>query len=151
MNRSTMKNLLEEISHGRSFEDLVALQRAITDGNCNPDIICSRCLMNEWMTVDNLRNVRAQVIVAILSLFEKQRTLSYGRKMPADHYARFFHALAILQVPKGDVDVDGNDHLFSAFYQLWLQDDGSKGAWLRIEAISWPISEAMKKFKRKRR
>lgn len=151
MKKSTLKDLLEEISHNGAFDELAALQKALDDGIESSNIHCARCFGNEWKTANDLRNIRTRVIVEILTLFEKQATLSYGRKMPADHYARYFHALAILHLPKNDVDVDGKDHLFSAFYQLWLRDDGSKGAWRSIEAISWSISEAMKELKRKRR
>ena len=80
-----------------------------------------------------------------------QKALDEGIDRSDIIYARCFHALAILKVPKDDVEVDGKDHLLSAFFQLWLRDDGSKGAWRSIEAISWSISEEIKLFKRKRR
>ncbi len=157
MKKDTLKTLLEEISHNAAFDELAALQKALDEGINQSDILYARCFGNEWKLgseleiVNNLMDIRTQIIVAILSTFEKQATRSRGRKMPADHYARYFHALAILKVPKDDVEVDGKDHLLSAFYQLWLRDDGSKGAWRSIEAISWSISEEIKLFKRKRR
>lgn len=151
MKKDTLNALLEEISHNAAFDELAALQKALDEGIDRSDIIYARCFGNEWKTIEDLRGIRTQIIVAILSIFEKQATRSRGRKMPADHYARYFHALAILKVPKDDVEVDGKDHLLSAFYQLWLRDDGSKGAWRSIEAISWSISEEIKLFKRKRR
>lgn len=151
MKNGKVRDIVKGVRHGEYFPELATLQKAINSNIESSGINDVSLFDNERKTKEGLKAVRYQIIDSILDLFQEQSRLTYGRKMPADHYARCFHALAILKVDKKDVEVIADDQLHCAFWQLWLRDDGTDGFWKTIDTVSFSISEAMKRLKGNRK
>ena len=71
------------------------------------------------------------------------------KKMYADNYARLFHALSILGVPKSDTRVPaiGKNYMYNIAYSLWALDDGTENTYEFISNAAWYAAEAFKSNK----
>lgn len=137
---------------GVYFDDLKVLQEAIDKkGTIPKDFFfnnggCYETWGYEWRPKDELKAIRQEVIQAITKKLTEQTTKPYKEKMEASHYARYLHALAILNVNKDHFPVAKHDHILNAFVELWKIDDGSDEMWKAIDCSSRYISEAIKGF-----
>ena len=94
------------------------------------------------------RSARDELVNLIANVI-KSHTTYHGEKMLHDHYARLFHALAILKVDKGTdlVPSTTKDNLvYNSMYVLWRADDGSDNAERGILRAAWYLSEEYKRL-----
>lgn len=101
------------------------------------------------------RAVRKEIIESVANAIKSHKT-HRGTKMLHDHYARLFHALAILKVDKETDLVPStleDNFIYNAMYTLWRADDGSPNAQEGILGAAWFLAEHYKsltgKFARK--
>lgn len=156
-------NVLEEkhlskitrmVGSGHYFADLAILQAAIDKkGAVGQDYFhrdenfCAETWGDQWRSKSELREIRQALITEFVNQITSQNLLPYRQKMDADHYARYFHALAILKADKSLIHHTKNDYMRNAFLELWQLDDGSVENWKKIDAAAWFISEAIKGIK----
>lgn len=93
-----------------------------------------------------IRQLRNELIFLIAERISNQKQTNHGDEITTDHYARYFHALAILGVPKDTIQVPaiGTNLKYNAAYSLWVLDDGSDKVWEAIDDAMWYTSEAIK-------
>ena len=97
-------------------------------------------------TKNEVRDAKYELIEAIVKTIKSHQTLD-GEKMLHDHYARLFHALAILKVNKSTLLLPGtlkDNFIYNAMYTLWRADDGSEDAEKGILSAAWFLSEEYK-------
>lgn len=97
-------------------------------------------------TKAEVRAARTEIIEAITNTIKSHETYR-GEKMLHDHYARLFHALAILKVDKGTDLVPStlkDNFIYNAMYVLWRADDGSYNAEKGILSAAWFLAEEYK-------
>lgn len=152
-----MKTIIQMIGSGHYFEDLRVLQAAIDKKGKLPldyferdENFCSETWGANWRSKSELRKIRQELVDEILAIIKAQNRLPYADKMPADHYARYLHALAILKIDKDVLHHTKNDFILNAFWDLWKLDDGSEEIWKTIDSASWFISETIKGLKGER-
>lgn len=90
--------------------------------------------------------LRDELIKSIADAITNQKETSFGTELTTDHYARYFHALAILNVPKNTelVPAIGKNLKYNIAYSLWVLDDGSDQVWNAIDNTMWYTAEALK-------
>lgn len=93
------------------------------------------------------KKLREEFISEIIKVILKLDKTDHNEEMLTDHYARLFHALAILKVPKDTELLPGTTEnlMFNAMYILWELDDGSEKVYDIIGRTAWCISEEIKK------
>lgn len=166
-----MTELVEMISHGGRMEDLKILQDAIEFKGKLPkhyfwaDERLCETLGEDWRSKKELKELRQNIIDEIIQVIYGKVKLPRQRKLQADHYARYLHALTILKFDKNllvkthdtgtcecPIDIEDkelreqvqNEYLRNAFLDLWRFDDGSEEAKEAIISAGWYISEIMK-------
>lgn len=153
MNEREISGLLDMLGSGHCFGDLKILQGAIERKGAlarnyfERDENFCEFFSSACKSKKEIHQIREQIIEAIVKIIDSQGNLPYREKMPADHYARYLHALAILKADKALVPKRKSDYVRDAFVELWLHDDGSEEAWKTISAVSWFIAEAVKAVK----
>lgn len=152
--KSHIDKITRMVGSGHYFHDLAVLQAAIDkkgavsqDYFCKDENFCPETWGDQWRSKEELRKIREVLVNQFVEKIKSQNFLKYKDKMEADHYARYFHALAILKVDKSVVHHTKNDYLRNAFIELWHLDDGSEESWKRIDSAAWFISEAVKGLK----
>ena len=90
-----------------------------------------------------------EIIKVILNLDKTDR----NEEMLPDNYARLFHALAILKVPKDTELLPGTTKnlIYNSMYMFWFFDDGSQKAYDVINDGAWCMAEEIKKRSGKRK
>lgn len=90
--------------------------------------------------------LRETLIKLIANRISNQTQTEYGDEIITDHYARYFHALSILKVPKNTelVPAITQNLKYNIAYSLWVLDDGSDEVWRAIDAATWYTTEALK-------
>ena len=156
-------NILEEkhlsritrmVGSGHYFRDLAILQEAIDKKGAigqyyfhADEHFCAETWGDQWRSKQELRKIRQALIAEFAKQITSQNMLPYRQKMDADHYARYFHALAILKADKKLIHHTKNDYMRNAFIELWNLDNGSEENWKRISSAAWFISESIKGIK----
>lgn len=94
------------------------------------------------LTKSEMRQLHNEVVERIIQEINEPNEC----KMCADNYARLFHALAILKVPKFDTRVHaiGTNYMYNIAYDLWALDDGSTRKFEFISNAAWYAAEAIK-------
>ena len=145
--------ILRLIAGGHCFDDMKVLQMAIDKkGAVSQDFFydnggCYETWGSGWRPKSELRSIREVMISAITEKIEAENRKPHKEKMDADHYARYLHALAILNVPKDHFNKTKHDFMRNAFLELWKFDDGSEENWKIIKEAAWYIAEAVKCIK----
>ena len=153
INAKDMDRIIRMLGSGYYFKDLIALQAAVEKNGAIPRNFfeqydgCYETWGYEWRPKSELRVIREEVISAIIATINSENKKPYKEKMDADHYARYFHALAILKVDKSSIHMTKHDYIRNAFLNLWALDDGSDENWKAINEAAWYISEAVKGIK----
>lgn len=148
-----MDRIIRMLGSGYYFNDLKALQAAVEKNGTIPRNFfqqydgCYETWGYEWRPKNELRAIRDEVVSAIIAIINAENQKPYEKKMEADHYARYFHALAILKVDKSIFHMTKHDYIRNAFLNLWALDDGSDKNWKVIDEAAWYISEAVKGIK----
>lgn len=147
-----MDRIIRMIGSGHYFNDLKVLQMAIDKkGPVSQDFFGENCCYEtwgyKWRGKPELRAIRQEVISAITEVIIGENYKPYKQKMDADHYARYFHALAILKVNKDSIGKTKNDFMRNAFLEFWRFDDGSDEIWKILDEAAWSIAEAIKGIK----
>ena len=95
-----------------------------------------------------LQNIEYYSGRVILEVKETDR----NEEMLHDNYARLFHALAILKVPKDTELLPGTTKnlIYNSMYMLWVLDDGSREKYNDIKDVAWYMAEETKKRSGKR-
>lgn len=98
-------------------------------------------------TKNAAKKLREEFISEIIKVILKLDKTDYNEELLTDHYARLFHALAILKVPKDTELLPGTTQnlMYNAMYILWKLDDGSKEVYDIIGRTAWCMSEEIKK------
>lgn len=104
------------------------------------------------LTKNDARALREEFINEIVRVILEVNKTDRDEEMLHDHYARLFHALSILKVPKNTELLPGTTKnlVYDSMYMLWLLDDGSKEMFHNIESIAWYMAEEAKKRSGKR-
>lgn len=148
-----MDRIIRMLGSGHYFEDLKILQMAIDKkGAISKDFFeenggCYETWGYQWRSKSELRAIREELIAAIVDVINAENRKPYEKKMDADHYARYLHALAILKVNKDLFNMTKHDYMRNAFLELWKFDDGSEEIWKIIDSAAWYIAEAVKGVK----
>lgn len=135
------------------FHDLTILQMAIDKkGSLAQDFFfnnggCYETWGYEWRPKSELKAIRNEVISAITQKINEQSQMPYKERMEAIYYARYLHALALLNVDKSHFSITKHDHMLNAYLELWELDDGSEKMWKILESSSLYISEAIKSIR----
>lgn len=105
------------------------------------------------LTKNDARALREEFINEIVRVILEVKKTDRDEEMLHDHYARLFHALSILKVPKNTELLPGTTKnlIYNSMYMLWFFDDGSKETFHTIENIAWYMSEEAKKRSGKRK
>jgi len=153
MTQEQLVKIFEGIRHGDHFEGLRLLQEGldrkgrlskyyVNDERCYYAYIWGDIWGVKW----KMRKARQELIDMIVEHINKNAYLSEDERMPADHYARYIHALTILRADKSRLR-SSKDLFHKAYLQLGELDDGSKETWEILESITWNLSEAIKVLK----
>ena len=148
-----MDRIIRLLGSGHYFDDLKALQLAVDKSGAIPKDFfeqhggCYETWGYEWRPKEQLRVIREELVAAIIAVINAENRKPYEEKMEADHYARYFHALALLKVDKSVLHMTKHDYIRNAFLKLWELDDGSDENWKIIDGVAWYISEAVKGIK----
>lgn len=87
----------------------------------------------------NVKEMYSEIVTAICEILQDDSLM-------VDHYARFFHALAILKVPKNSEQVSATreNPRYNLAYYLWALDDGSKEDGNNAITVAWYVAEIEK-------
>jgi len=147
MQNNNYEDIVWGILRGRTFGALSMLQGAVESENLESYI--EETGYPEMFSIGHTKKeaieVREELIKLILQALKNGKTR--GESMKMDHYARLFHALARLNVPKADLKYlrDSGVPMRDAALELWLMDDGSDTIGRYIMKAAWIISEEQKK------
>ena len=99
------------------------------------------------LTKSAVKTLREELINEIIKVIIELDKTDNGKELLPDHYARLFHALAILKVPKDTELLPGTTKnlMYNAMYMIWGLDDGSEEARRLIQTASWYMAEEIKK------
>lgn len=151
MELKKLRDIVEGIGHGWYFDDLQILQDAIAyDGEIPESYFyldskphCYRTWGCEWRSKAEMQEIRQSLVDLIIDHINKQDRLKLSKRMPADHYARYLHALTIFRVPKTALQATSNQFRNAAL-ALWAMDTGDKRTWEKLDSLAWNLSESMK-------
>lgn len=98
------------------------------------------------LTKDDARKAREEIIVDIISTMVSGKTPK-GREIRLRHYARLFHALAVLKLEKETDLLPGTtkNMIFNAMYMVWRLDDGSETSRAIIQKATLNMSRELRK------
>lgn len=104
------------------------------------------------LTKSDAKALREEFINEIVRVILEVKETDRNEEMLHDHYARLFHALAILKVPKDTELLPGTTKnlIYNSMYMLWFLDDGSREKYNDIKDVAWYMAEETKKRSGKR-
>lgn len=99
------------------------------------------------LTKSAAKLLREELVGEIIRVIVELDKTDDNHELLPDHYARLFHALAILKVPKDTELLPGTTKnlMYNAMYMIWGLDDGSEEADRLIGIASWCMAEEIKK------
>lgn len=145
--KDVMELVLDEMEGGKrdSFQQCelimegISFKKRIPESFWNDENKAGLGIMDIYnpLTKLQLRQIRIELMYAIIQRLENEDTLSI------EDYARYFHGLSILKVPKdtNEVPAIGENIQYNIAYELWKLDDGSEKNWNHIESVVWYASE----------
>ena len=148
IDEEVMEQFVEGLKHGfrHKFEECEDVARALEFKHAIPAkfwqeerISYGIMGLDVPLTKRQLRDMHTEMIDAICTALKAEN-------LEVDNYARLFHALAILGLPKCSLDVPAtrNNMKYNMAYYLWGLDDGTPEAWECIDNASWYAAESSK-------
>ena len=91
---------------------------------------------------EQVEKIREETVEAIIKEL-------YRDDLEVDNYARLFHGLTLLQVPKDNKKISNPEikkctQKYTIAYNIWLFDDGEAENSKSLLLLAWQISEKMK-------
>lgn len=148
-----IKGLLHTPEHS-GYNTLRLIQRAVEFDRRIPKYYIEKqeyCYVARDFEIDCTKSaakkLREEFISEIIKVILKLDKTDRNEELLPDHYARLFHALAILKVPKDTELLPGTTEnlMYNAMYILWGLDDGSEKVYDIIGRTAWCMSEEIKK------